>query len=487
MKRSTLRAGGLVLGLVLFTLVGCDPQTKKEKAAPLDPPSAASPQGTTGQAKAAQPAKAPSEKKPEKTGPASRTTKEVQDFVDSWVKAQNEGHFEAYSRLYATRFMGVKRAAGRTFHFDRAGWLEDRQKMFRKPMVVAASDVEVRTAANTSDVVFRQAWTSGAYADEGQKRLLIVEEKGNLAIAIEEMLVSELLGSKRDLGPGGFHFMLRGGVELHDVPIPEKLGTPRLVTDETVRTVVMTVSEEDLDPSVFALKGKKFRVDGECAGEVTGFEVVSRAELHFGQENLINCRFTDEPCTPATSEEIAEIVSGIGHQVLIAKLDNCAAGNVARLASEPQFIRGTPVTDASLKEQALAAFAQLKDVHKQVDSSAPESVPPNWWKGKEEVHIYEHPLSHRTIVAVGAAYGELCSSAVAECLQTWEVTATGLRPLGGCLTADRPVNAFDVNGDGFLELLVEPRVITGEERALIDLKSGGALLTQFYHYGDCPC
>ena len=476
MKRTTWRAGGLLIGLYVFTLVGCDPQKKKEKSAPLDPA-----------AEAAKPATAASAAKPEKTARLSRTPEEIQGFVNSWVRAQNEAHFEAYSRLYATRFMGVKRAAGRTSHFDRAGWLEDRRKMFRKPMVVAASDVEVRTAGNTSDVVFRQSWTSGAYSDVGQKRLLVVEEKGNLVIAIEEMMVSELLGSKRNLGPGGFHFMLRGGVELNDVPIPKKLGTPTLVNGDTPRTVVMTVAEEDLDPAALSLKGKKFRVDEDCEGEVTGFEVVSRAELHFGQENLINCRYTDDPCTPASPEEIAEMVSGIGHQVLVAQLDNCTAGRVARLASEPQFIRGTPVTDASLEEQALAAFAALDQVKNQVAPDAPESVPPDWWQGKAEVHIYEHPLSQRTIVAVSAAYGDHCGAAVADCLQTWEVTEAGLRPLGACFTADQPVGAFDVNGDGLLELLVEPRVVAGEERSLIDLKSGGPLLRQSYYYGDCPC
>ena len=141
MKRITLRSGCLLVGLCLFTLVGCDPQKKKEKAGPLDPAAATSATPTT----------EPTPAKPEQTAASSRTPQEVRAFVASWVQAQNEGDFEAYARLYATRFMGVKRAAGRTFHFDRAGWMQDRRKMFRKPMVVLASDVQVRTAGTTSD------------------------------------------------------------------------------------------------------------------------------------------------------------------------------------------------------------------------------------------------------------------------------------------------------------------------------------------------
>lgn len=477
MKRTTLRSGGLLLGLGLFMHAGCDPQKKKEQPSPSDPGAAASAKPTTA---------APPDKRAQ-AAPPSRTPQEVRDFVASWLKAQNEGSFEAYSRLYASRFTGVKRAGGRTFHFDRAGWLEDRKKMFRKRMTVSASDMEVRTAGTTSNVEFIQSWSSGAYSDKGPKRLLIVEEKGDLVIAIEEMLASEVAGWKRDLGPGGFYFMLNGGIELHDVPIPVQLGAPTLLSGAAPRSVVMSVTEEDLDPAVRALKGKKFRVDGDCEGEVTGFEVVSRAELHFGQENLINCTFQDDACTPATPEEIADIVSGIGHQVLIAQLDNCTAGDVARLASEPKFIEGTPVTDVHLEQQALAAFAQLEAVKKQVYPGEPQSVPPDWWKGNEEVHIYEHPLSHRTIVTVGAAYGDHCGAPLADCLQTWEVTETGLTPLRGCFSADKPMGAFDVNGDGVLELLVEPRVVFGEERSLLDIKNGEILLRQFYHYGDCSC
>ena len=75
MKRITLRSGCLLVGLCLFTLVGCDPQKKKEKAGPLDPAAATSATPTT----------EPTPAKPEQTAAALR---------DGWMFSGDAGYMD---------------------------------------------------------------------------------------------------------------------------------------------------------------------------------------------------------------------------------------------------------------------------------------------------------------------------------------------------------------------------------------------------------
>jgi hypothetical protein len=68
---------------------------------------------------------------------------EARALVDGWLAAQNQGDFAAYEKLYAKKMTGVRRSRSRAVSLDRAGWMKDRQRMFQKPMKVAASDVRI--------------------------------------------------------------------------------------------------------------------------------------------------------------------------------------------------------------------------------------------------------------------------------------------------------------------------------------------------------
>lgn len=109
-------------------------------------------------------------------------------FVGRWLDAQNRGDYEAYQALYAPGFAGVKRTTRRTQRFDRAGWLEDRRRMFRRPMQVTATGLEVLVQGESANVTFVQRWASGSYADEGTKRMLLVLTEGKPTIRFEELL-----------------------------------------------------------------------------------------------------------------------------------------------------------------------------------------------------------------------------------------------------------------------------------------------------------
>ncbi len=124
--------------------------------------------------------------------PAARA--EVQALLDAWLGAQNQSDFAAYQQLYADKLEGIKRVGARTWRFDRAGWLADRQRMFKRPMTVTARDVEISGSARTPVVTLVQTFKQGAFSDEGPKRLVLARGAHGLRIAREEMLASVVAG-----------------------------------------------------------------------------------------------------------------------------------------------------------------------------------------------------------------------------------------------------------------------------------------------------
>ena len=125
--------------------------------------------------------------------PSRITETDVRDFVAGWAAEQNDRNFSNYNELYAERFTGVKRVGQRAHHYDRASWMEDRQRMFAsKSMRVEVGDLSVVVFGRSALARFEQRWSSGAFRDRGPKRLDIVREKGALRIVREEMLASNV-------------------------------------------------------------------------------------------------------------------------------------------------------------------------------------------------------------------------------------------------------------------------------------------------------
>src|SRR5215470_10154804 len=93
--------------------------------------------------------------------------------VEKWLAAQNAGDFAAYEKLFAARFTGIRRSGPRTVRFNRAGWMKDRARMFKKPMTVAISDLKVRAAGASAVASFTQTFAQGSYKDAGPKQLVV--------------------------------------------------------------------------------------------------------------------------------------------------------------------------------------------------------------------------------------------------------------------------------------------------------------------------
>src|SRR5215467_10769721 len=84
----------------------------------------------------------------------------AQTLLNDWVKAQNEGNFATYEKLYAQKFTGVRRSGPRVVRLDRKGWMKDRGRMFKHTIVVAASEVKIVKAGKGATVTFVQTWSA---------------------------------------------------------------------------------------------------------------------------------------------------------------------------------------------------------------------------------------------------------------------------------------------------------------------------------------
>jgi hypothetical protein len=120
----------------------------------------------------------------------------VRALIGRWLDAQNNRDFAAYSALYTPSFHGIRRSFGRTVVLDHQGWLRDRGRMFKKPMKVTATDIQIARTAPASGLLratFVQEFSSGNYADRGHKQIDVAGIGGALVIAREELLESERL------------------------------------------------------------------------------------------------------------------------------------------------------------------------------------------------------------------------------------------------------------------------------------------------------
>jgi hypothetical protein len=168
----------------------------------------------------------------------------------------------------------------------------------------------------------------------------------------------------------------------------------------------------------------------------------------------------------------------MGKQVVVALLDGCQEGRVARLSSEPPIVEATPLADRGLESLARAAFAKLPEV-----KSGDE---PSWWKARLKVSGFVHPKSQQKLVVASSSNGKGCDGARAF-LQVWTLVDGQLRSLRSSFRDATARRALDTDADGSFELLLESNEPDGTEWILWDPATGKDRLTQSFSFRDCPC
>jgi len=455
----------------------------------------------------------PAEVKP---APVTISEETAKAMLDAWLAAQNKGDLAAYSAFYAERFYGVKRSGPRVYHFDRKDWLEDRAKMFKKPMVVEATDVVISTSPYNVLIGFTQTWTSGNYKDVGPKQLITVKDGADgLQIAREEMLSSTEIGSKsgKELDSKDFHFVIEENDEkyvvLSQTPEEEWTDTEHLELlhrDVAVRApAVMSAVPEALA----AWKGAEVDLFGEsgqsCAGRVGALYVLVRFQPHFGMTESWSGDpdFGDEG--PYTDEQVASSAWSIGGQtaMLVARVEaddvGCDDPFWARAKGQPapSIYESLPV-DAELEAKVTTAFrklpAYLAIQEPFAESSEEEfaSDKPELWDGYEdgvmEFSAFKDPKSGRKYVFVSVSAGYGCGDFYGALWSGWEVKGEGAKATLELVTdPDDPGDLFlpaaliDLDGDGTFELLERERLLQKTEYGLTNTQD---VAKPSY---DCPC
>ncbi len=405
-------------------------------------------------------------------------------LVDAWLAAQNGGDFAAYEALYARRFEGIKRAGPRTTRFDRAGWVADRARMFKKPMKVTADDRKVSAAGALAVVTFTQTWSSGKFEDRGPKQLLLVEEGGGLRIAREEMLASTLRPPEVGaLDAARLMMVIEGGhVVLDATPGDLRHAAPEV----TVPARVAEAALLDLGPWQ-AWEGREvvgYGAQGEvCRGKLGRPRLLARAIPHFGVVQGWEGR--EEGTAPAPPAQIAAELwdlAGEAGRLLVAPLAGCERAVYARPADAPAPAIFAAAEDAALEKRARNAFRALP-AHKaiQTDFASNYAGKGPWDGGAGDVVVFRGPT---TWVAVSARAGDGCGDFYGELWALWRLDGRRLVLLSdpeapGTFFA--PEAAADLDGDGVPELLQRDRLArpdAGVWRVTEDIT------TPFL---DCPC
>ncbi len=406
----------------------------------------------------------------------------VTHLLETWVKAQNEGDFETYAALYAEHFYGTKRSGNRARSFKRSAWLRDRKRMFGKRMSVEARDPEVLTTAGTAMVHFEQSWASGRYKDVGPKQLVIVRERGELRIAREEMLGSEVKrgGPKAAvIDSRDFGFVLHDDgpyMVLHTAPDKSwaKGKQLRLLQAGSYASVTSPAVVGKLPEALRSWRGRTVQLYGAkgrvCRGQVVGLHVMSRVRPHGATVSYWRGDEKSRPDGGSIAREAWRL--GDTGRVLVGKVmplqgNDCRGALWSRDAERDAPQLAVPVAvDPPIAARAVAALRKLrsyKTLQKAYVSEVPLPRALEWDRYKAAaptVSFLANSDGTRRFVSVSVRAGDGCGDFYGELWAIWRIVGEGPKARLQLLTDDAvpgrvfiPRAAADVDGDGRMEFI----------------------------------
>ncbi len=423
---------------------------------------------------------------PEPASVKSVAESEARKTVEAWLAAQNGSDFDAYEKLYASRFEGVKRVGPKKFSYGREGWLKDRGRMFQKAMRVSIDDVRITAGADSATVRFEQTWASGDYQDVGPKVLVLTEEGDRLVIAREEMLASKPLDAAGSEQPK--YDPMRAGIVLGDLLV--------LSTDTTgVRTESPTLlarggeaiaTVTDAPKRLKDLVGKSVKLGGgerPCTARIDRLAVLAHAVPHFGEVR----RWDGEMDAPRLDDaqvarQIWQLAEGSGH-VVVGRLDKACDGALwARAADADSLALRTAAAEGDVRNRVLQKFRGLAS-HKEIQKQFEQSGGKGPWDvtGGAEPTVRMFEGEGRRFVSVAAAAGSGCGSFLGEAWAIFE------------LRGDSVVLLTDTKAGGHrlpsTALLVAGEPVFVTDHALIERVGAVWRVTTDVSppYFDCPC
>lgn len=398
--------------------------------------------------------------------PVSET--EAQTLVEQWLHAQNASVFAAYEALYAAQFRGVKRSGQRVRRYDRAGWLADRRRMFRRTMQVEALNVTVTSTPGATVIRFEQRWASGTYRDAGPKQLVVVREGGAVRITSEELLASRLEDGRHEAGGDRAIFLVEPGhfVTLSTEVNPEAIkGAPRLHRRRDPVVLLRDVDKGKLSAPLRALVGGElelFEASGKRCRVPTGAVYALQAHVpHFGVREAWDGEAEGAP-GPLSASAIAQ-ASWDPHAptslvVAIPRDGRCGDTVWARRVSRRASPRFYPRRDLRASDLELVwAAVERAPLHAALVRMSGGAVPPLTWAVRDaEVHVY-HPDDDpsRSFIYYALDKGDGCGDASVRYRALFERVGQEVTLR---FEQDAPLQltgVVDVDADGVVELLTD--------------------------------
>lgn len=467
-----------VLSVLLTATIACEPTKPAPEASstPTDVAPAAAARATAPEEVAPADPDAKDSEPEEPARPAVIDTEEARASVLAWVKAQNDGDFDAYQAMYADKFQGIKRVGPKTFKYDRSGWVKDRGRMFKKKMEVQAKLFEFKSSSSSVVVRFEQTWASGDYRDVGAKQLVLVKDGGALVIAREEMLDSQIEGQQEiaPLAPGALGFFQEWNNPLLVLPIKAKpVKRARLTTVKRGRSALVEPAgvPDELDALVGQRVGFSNTEGRLCSAKVTGVKIFAEAVPHFG---LVQTWDDPEGRQPDRVVN-AEIVSLAGSDLRWALVtdgdkEQCDGARFGSVGDELEPMKLTAEVDQTTRATALEKFRELegyKILQQEFDTSGEGkgrwdqhgSTPRSWLVEQDAETSY---------VVIAADAGEGCGGFEASFWAIWEIKGVSWSLLtdakqpgwfGSETRFGEILGVFDVDRDGKPEFISPTQII----------------------------
>jgi len=267
-----------------------------------------------------------------------------------------------------------------------------------------------------------------------------------------------------------------------DVPDEERVvrGSPEVLEDDGVYSVVVPVALGAVPPELRAWAGRDVLVDGTCRARIVGFANISRVSGEAG--DAWDYENEQEREVPAWTAE-AVVASNV---TLAAKLDGCH-GTWARAESYSPAAVAAKIDAPALESAALADLLAKTDDDELQRSWAEMGGEGDWRDAAEVVsHVYQHPLTNERWVFVQARKLGSCGDASFDVMAAYRAREDGtVRRVAdldfGYETIEQVV---DLDGDGQPELVLGE----GDHSALVDLANERheSIHVPYHSYG-CGC
>lgn len=422
----------------------------------------------------------------------------VRALLDRWLSAQNGGDFKAYQELYAPRFTGVKRSGSYSKSFDRKGWLRDREGMFTRPMQVSTEQVELHVTPSTARITLQQTWASGTYRDIGPKQIVVVSTTEGPRIAREEMLSSRIVGNEGRAGVSDLLLLGDDGVILHTNPDDAWANGP-IKPGANENVALRAVNEAALPAELRAWKERGVRTmnasGSACESKIAEFFVRAEVVPHFGMRQSWSGQDGDPKLDRAQIAEQIWQLAESGGRTLVARLEPSCKGLWALDAARTPPIAAAPQTPApELLAAALRSFRALPAYAKlQSEFIKTAATPKGRWEEYTDANLQVvvfRAAGYAPLVSVFARSGNGCGDfegSLSALYRLRNETRNELELLDQPAAAS-PTTAFDLEGDGSLELLYDSSNLSDETLLWRKTAKGPALDTLFaVPFLDCPC